>query len=63
MLAAFPGVFAISPRGVRTEEVVWMGVLENSSHHTMKSAVCKPRGVAWRGREMGSPNKQTNCWC
>lgn len=54
--------FCVSP-GSKDEEVVWMRVLENSSHHKMKSAVWKPGGGAWRGREMGSPNEQTNYWC
>lgn len=54
--------FCVSP-GSKDEEVVWMRALENSSHHKMKSAVWKPGGGAWRGREMGSPNKQTDYWC
>lgn len=49
MLAAFPGVSAISPLGRRTEEVVWMKLLENSSHHVMRSAVWKPEAGELEG--------------
>lgn len=48
MLAAFPGVFVLSPPGVRMEEVVWRKLLEKSSHHVMRSAVWKPE-LGWDG--------------
>ena len=55
MLAAFPGVFAISPPGVRMEEVVWMKLLEHSSHHVMRSAVWKPEEGGMEGAGDGEP--------